>query len=41
VVFVTAADAANRGINTANNQGGQVFRDRFGESCRSVVSSYT
>jgi hypothetical protein len=33
VVFVTAADAANRGINTANNHWGQVFRDQFGENC--------
>ncbi len=33
VTFVTAAEAARHGINTANNQAGQVFNDRFGEVC--------
>ncbi len=33
VDFVTAAEAARHGINTANNQAGQVFNDRFGEVC--------
>jgi hypothetical protein len=34
VVFVTAADAALHGINTANARAGQVFHDKFGEVCR-------
>jgi len=33
VTFVTAADAARHGIDTANNQAGVVFHDRFGEVC--------
>jgi hypothetical protein len=37
VVFVTAADAALHGINTANAKAGQVFHDRFGEECRVEV----
>ncbi len=36
VTFVTAAEAARHGINTANNQAGQVFNDRFGEMCTVV-----
>ena len=38
VTFVTAADAALHGINTANTKAGQVFYDRFGEECRVLVS---
>jgi hypothetical protein len=38
VVFVTAADAAAHGIHRANAKAGQVFHDRFGESCRVVTS---
>jgi hypothetical protein len=34
VVFVTAADAARHGIDTANARAGVVFHDRFGETCR-------
>jgi hypothetical protein len=34
VTFVTAADAALHGINTANAHAGQVFHLRFGETCR-------
>jgi hypothetical protein len=33
VVFVTAADAARHGIDTANNTAGMTFHDRFGEVC--------
>ena len=36
VTFVTAAEAARHGINTANNQAGQVFYDQFGEVCTVV-----
>jgi hypothetical protein len=34
VTFVTAADAARHGIDTANAQAGQTFNLRFGEVCR-------
>jgi hypothetical protein len=37
VTFVTAADAALHGINTANAKAGQVFHDKFGEECRVIV----
>lgn len=37
VTFVTAANAALHGINTANATAGQVFHDQFGEECRVVV----
>jgi ABC-type sugar transport system substrate-binding protein len=37
VTFVTAANAALHGINTANARAGQVFHDQFGEVC-TVVS---
>ena len=33
VTFVTAADAARHGIDTANSRAGVVFHDRFGENC--------
>jgi hypothetical protein len=33
VVFVTAADAARHGIDTANSRAGTTFHDRFGEVC--------
>ena len=33
VTFVTAAEAARHGINTANAHAGQVFANRFGEVC--------
>jgi hypothetical protein len=33
VTFVTAADAARHGIDTANSKAGVVFHDRFGEVC--------
>jgi hypothetical protein len=33
VVFVTAAEAARHGIDTANTHAGQTFADRFGEEC--------
>jgi hypothetical protein len=33
VTFVTAAEAARHGIDTANTQAGQTFHDRFGEVC--------
>ena len=36
VVFVTAAEAARHGIDTANNQAGQVFHNQFGEVCTVV-----
>jgi type IV secretory pathway TrbF-like protein len=33
VTFVTAAEAARHGIDTANHTAGQVFFDNFGEVC--------
>jgi hypothetical protein len=33
VVFVTAADAARHGIDTANSRAGVTFHLRFGEVC--------
>jgi hypothetical protein len=33
VIFVSAADAARHGIDTANSRAGTVFHDRFGEIC--------
>jgi hypothetical protein len=33
VTFVSAADAARHGIDTANSRAGMVFHDRFGETC--------
>ena len=33
VTFVSAADAARHGINTANSRAGMIFHDRFGETC--------
>jgi len=33
VTFVTAADAARHGIDTANSKAGVVFHDQFGEVC--------
>jgi ABC-type sugar transport system substrate-binding protein len=33
VTFVTAADAARHGIDTANARAGLVFHDQFGETC--------
>ena len=33
VTFVTAAEAARHGIDTANDHAGQVFTDQFGEVC--------
>jgi hypothetical protein len=33
VVFVSAADAARHGIDTANARAGTVFHDKFGETC--------
>ena len=36
VTFLTAAEAARHGIDTANNHAGQVFRDQFGELCTVV-----
>ena len=33
VTFVTAAEAARHGIDTANDHAGQTFYDRFGEVC--------
>jgi len=33
VVFVTAAEKARHGIETANAHAGQTFADRFGEVC--------
>jgi hypothetical protein len=33
VTFVTAAEAARHGIDTANDHAGQVFYDQFGEVC--------
>ena len=34
VTFVSAADAARHGIDTANTKAGTVFHDQFGEVCR-------
>ena len=34
VTFVSAADAARHGIETANAKAGTVFHDQFGETCR-------
>ena len=34
VTFVSAADAARHGIDTANTKAGTVFHDQFGEICR-------
>jgi hypothetical protein len=34
VTFVTVADAARHGIDTANAHAGQTFNLRFGEVCR-------
>jgi hypothetical protein len=36
VDFVTVAEAARHGINTANDRAGQVFLDQFGEVCTVV-----
>jgi hypothetical protein len=36
VTFVTAAEAARHGIDTANDHAGQVFTDQFGEVCTVV-----
>jgi ABC-type sugar transport system substrate-binding protein len=33
VTFVTAAEAARHGIDTANDKAGQVFYNQFGEVC--------
>jgi hypothetical protein len=33
VTFVSAADAARHGIDTANAKAGTVFHDQFGETC--------
>ena len=33
MTFVTAAEAARHGINTANDHAGQVFLNKFGEVC--------
>jgi hypothetical protein len=33
VTFVTAAEAARHGIDTADDHAGQVFTDQFGEVC--------
>lgn len=33
VTFVTAADAARHGIDTANSRAGVVFHEQFGETC--------
>jgi hypothetical protein len=33
VTFVSAADAARLGIETANSRAGVVFHARFGETC--------
>lgn len=33
VTFVSAADAARHGIDTANTKAGTVFHDQFGETC--------
>jgi hypothetical protein len=34
VTFVSAADAARHGIDTANARAGMTFHDRFGEVCQ-------
>jgi hypothetical protein len=34
VTFVSAADAARHGIDTANATAGTVFHDQFGETCQ-------
>jgi hypothetical protein len=34
VTFVSAADAARHGIDTANTRAGTVFHDQFGETCQ-------
>ena len=34
VTFVSAADAAWHGIDTANTKAGTVFHDQFGETCQ-------
>ena len=36
VDFVSAADAADHGINTANNHAGATFSRNFGEECTVV-----
>jgi hypothetical protein len=33
VTFVSAAEAARHGIDTANSRAGVVFHDQFGEEC--------
>jgi hypothetical protein len=33
VTFVTAAEAARHGIETANSRAGETFAENFGESC--------
>jgi hypothetical protein len=33
VTFVSAAEAARHGIDTANAKAGTVFHDHFGETC--------
>jgi hypothetical protein len=33
VTFVSAADAARHGIDTANSRAGTVFHAQFGETC--------
>lgn len=33
VTFVSAPEAARRGIDTANSRAGVVFHDHFGEEC--------
>ena len=33
VTFVSAADAARHGIETANSRAGVVFHEHFGETC--------
>jgi hypothetical protein len=39
VVFVTAADAAEHGLKTANAHAGQTFANQFGEECRVETGS--
>jgi hypothetical protein len=36
VVFVSAADAARHGLDTANAQAGETFNRQFGEVCTVV-----
>lgn len=36
VVFVSAGDPALHGITRANSRAGEVFRQKFGESCTVV-----